>query len=111
MGNINAAGMQYYSVQQCCPTRGPRAACGTPDDFKWPARVSLSLSNLCFQNDVTDKTWLNTWKFHHKSSSSDALNLFQHRVKVSAMAASYETAEKDRHFHFVCSHVLTLFIH
>jgi len=52
-------------------------------DFKWPARVSLNFSNVCFKNDVTDKTWLKTWKFQHKSNSSNALNLCQHWVSAS----------------------------
>src|SRR5688572_921250 len=25
------------SIAQCCPTRGPRAACGPRTDCKWPA--------------------------------------------------------------------------
>jgi len=53
----------------------PRAACGPLADFKWPARVSLTFSNLCLKTEVTAKTWLNTWQFQHNSNPSDALNL------------------------------------
>src|SRR6218665_930407 len=55
-----------------------RPACCSPANFKWPARDSLNLSNFCFKNNATGKTWLDTWKFQHKSNSGDALNLFQH---------------------------------
>src|SRR6218665_151717 len=63
-------------LRQCCPTRGPRVACDPPANFKWPASVSLTFSNLCLKTEVTDKTWLNAFQFKHKSNPNDALNLF-----------------------------------
>src|SRR6218665_1163705 len=43
--------IDLYQLTQCCPTRG--AICGPLVDFKWPARVSLSFSNLCLNTKVT----------------------------------------------------------
>jgi len=34
-----------------CPTP---VLSNPPAYFKWPARVSLNFSNLCFKNDITD---------------------------------------------------------
>src|SRR6218665_1509122 len=46
-------------------------------DFKWPAIISVTLSNLCLENKVTDRTWLNILQFQHKSNPNDELNLFK----------------------------------
>ena len=46
---------------------------GPPADFKWLTRVSLTLSNLYLKSQVTDKTWINTWQFQHKSNPSSLL--------------------------------------
>ena len=62
----------WFRLRQCCSTRGPQAY------LRWPAKVSITYSNLCLKTEVIDKTWqFKTWQFQHKSNPNDALHLFE----------------------------------
>lgn len=52
----------FYTIQQCWPTHGPRAVCGPPADFKWPAQVATFLQ-FWVNNEVKDKAYLNIWQY------------------------------------------------
>jgi len=67
------ANQETDTLGQCYPTHGPLVTCGRRLISNGLPKLPIFFTNLCLQNELTDKAWHNICKFQHKPSSNDVL--------------------------------------